>query len=114
VEPALRVVEERFRSPLTLSKVARTLSVTPGHLTETVRRRTGRPLGHWILERRMEEARSLLGGTTLTVSAISGQCGFSELNHFSRQFRRHHGISPQAWRRALSARGNGGHAANDP
>ncbi len=45
VTRALEIVDERFREPLALSSVADALHVTSGHLTETVRRRTGRPLG---------------------------------------------------------------------
>jgi AraC family transcriptional regulator, transcriptional activator of pobA len=60
---ALELVDERFRGTLAPIDVAGALHVTAGHLTETVRRRTGRPLGEWILQRRMTEARLLLGET---------------------------------------------------
>jgi AraC family transcriptional regulator, transcriptional activator of pobA len=98
VERALAVVDERFRGPLSLADVARELAVTPGHLTESVRRRSGRPVGQWILQRRLAEARLLLAESTRPIQAVSAECGFGDVGQFSRQFRRHHGMSPSAWR----------------
>jgi AraC family transcriptional regulator, transcriptional activator of pobA len=102
VTRALELVDERFRGPLTLADVAGALHVTPGHLTETVRRRTGRPLGEWILQRRMTEARLLLGETETAIGVVAAHCGFRTVGHFGRQFRRLHGMSPSSWRASVT------------
>jgi AraC family transcriptional regulator, transcriptional activator of pobA len=101
VDGALAVVEARFRSALSLSAVARELAVTPGHLTELVRRQTGRPLGEWIQQRRLAEARMLLAETDQPVGVIASSVGFADAGTFSRQFRRRHGHGPSAWRAAV-------------
>jgi AraC-like DNA-binding protein len=85
--------------PLSLSDVARELGMTPGHLTTVVRRRTGRTVQDWIIERRMAEARILLSDTELPVAEIARRVGMSDPGYFSRQFRRIHGTSPREWRR---------------
>jgi AraC family transcriptional regulator, transcriptional activator of pobA len=101
VSQALEIVDERFRGPLALSDVADAVHVSSGHLTETVRRHTGRPLGEWILQRRMTEARRLLGETQASVADVASRCGFTTVAHFGRQFRRLHGMSPSEWRSSL-------------
>ena len=106
VDRALQLVDEGFRGPLSLADVAQALLVTPGHLTEMVRARTGRPLGAWILERRMTEARGLLGETARPVGEIALVSGYSDVGHFSRQFRALHGVSPSAWRARLDQAGD--------
>ena len=111
VDRALQLVDEGFRGPLSLADVARALAVTPGHLTEMVRSRTGRPLGAWILERRMTEARVLLGETARPVGEIALVSGYSDVGHFSRQFRTLHGVSPSAWRARLDRAGDRARAA---
>jgi AraC-like DNA-binding protein len=63
-----------------------------------VRRRTGRTVGDWIIERRMTEARRLLSDTRLTIAEIARRVGISDPGYFSRQFRRTHGVSPRKWR----------------
>ena len=102
VTHALQIVDERFRETLALSDVAEALHVTSGHLTETVRRNTGRPLGEWILQRRMTQARLLLGETEAPIADIAAQCGFATVGHFGRQFRRLHGMSPSEWRSSVT------------
>jgi AraC family transcriptional regulator, transcriptional activator of pobA len=93
------VIDRHRGEPLSLSDVARELGMTPGHLTTVVRRRTGRTVQDWIIERRMAEARSLLSNTELPVSEIARRVGMSDPGYFSRQFHRIHGTSPREWRR---------------
>lgn len=92
------VIDRRRGEPLSLRDVADELGVTPGHLTTVVRRRTGRTVQEWIIERRMAEARSLLSETELSVAEIARHVGISDPGYFSRQFRRTHGASPREWR----------------
>ena len=101
-DPELSRLERRLAGPLSLRDVARELGMTPGHLTTIVRRRTGRTVQEWIIERRMAEARSLLSDTELPVAEISRRVGMSDPGYFSRLFRRTHGTSPREWRGGLT------------
>jgi AraC family transcriptional regulator, transcriptional activator of pobA len=103
-EPQLAAVfdaiEAGFRGPLTLTDVAATVGLTPGHLTTVVGRKTGRTVQRWITERRMVEARRLLAETELTVEAVGARVGYRDPGYFARRFRHSHGASPLEWRRA--------------
>lgn len=103
-EPLLAAVfdaiEAGFRGPLALRDVAAAVGLTPGHLTTAVRRRTGRTVQQWIIERRMTEARRLLADTELTVEAVGARTGYRDPGYFARQFRDRHGVPPSEWRRA--------------
>jgi AraC family transcriptional regulator, transcriptional activator of pobA len=92
------VIDRHRGEPLSLRDVASELGVTPGHLTTVVRRRTGRTVQEWIIDRRMAEARSLLSDTELSVAEVARRVGMSDPGYFSRQFRRTHGTSPRDWR----------------
>jgi AraC-like DNA-binding protein len=92
------VIERRYPEELSLRDVAASVSLTPGHLTTTVRRKTGRTVVEWITERRMTEARLLLTGTTLPVAEIARRVGYPDAGYFGRTFRRMHGTSPRQWR----------------
>jgi AraC family transcriptional activator of pobA len=93
------VIDRRHAEPMSLRDVAHEVGMTPGHLTTVVRRRTGRTVQEWIIERRMAEARSLLADTDLPVGEVARRVGMSDPGYFSRQFRRTHGTSPRRWRR---------------
>ena len=92
------VIDRCLAEPLSLRDVAHELGITPGHLTTVVRRRTGRTVQEWIIERRMAEARSLLSDTDLPVAEIARRIGMSDPGYFSRLFRRTHDTSPREWR----------------
>ncbi len=93
-------IEERYREPLSLKDVARAVSLSPGHLTTVVGRKTGRTVGEWISERRMAEARRLLVETDLAVEEVGRRVGYGHPGYFVRSFRRAHGATPLGWRRA--------------
>jgi AraC family transcriptional regulator, transcriptional activator of pobA len=93
-------IEERYGERISLKDVAGAVSLTPGHLTTVVRRRTGRTVQDWIAERRMTEARRLLVQTDLTVQEVSRRVGYGDAGYFARHFRRGHGATPLGWRRA--------------
>ena len=92
------VIERRHAEPLSLRDVASEVGMTPGHLTTVVRRRTGRTVGEWIIERRMAEARGLLAETDLPVAEVARRVGVPDPGYFSRLFTRAHGVSPRTWR----------------
>lgn len=92
------VIDRRHAEPLSLRDVAAEVGMTPGHLTTIVRRRTGRTVQEWIIERRMAQARELLVATDLAVGEVARRVGISDPGYFSRLFSRAHGTSPRQWR----------------
>jgi AraC family transcriptional activator of pobA len=92
------IIEQRYRETLSLADVAAELALTTGHLTTVVRRRTGRTVQQWITQRRLQEARTLLSETDLTVAAISRRVGYPDVSYFIKRFRAEHGITPARWR----------------
>lgn len=93
------LIEERYAEPLTLSRVAAEVGLTPGYLTTSVRRRTGRTVQQWITQRRLQVARQLLADTDDTVATIGRRVGWPDSSYFGKQFRAEHELSPLEWRR---------------
>jgi AraC-like DNA-binding protein len=93
-------IEKRYHEPISLKDVARAVSLSPGHLTTVVRRKTGRTVVEWIAERRMAQARRLLVETDLAVEEVGWRVGYGDAGYFVRSFRRAHGAIPLGWRRA--------------
>jgi AraC-like DNA-binding protein len=100
------VIDRHIEKPISLRDVAREVGLTPGHLTTVVRRRTGRTVGEWILERRMAQARILLRDTDLSITEVSQRVGVADAGYFGRVFLRVHGVSPRQWRGQETPGGN--------
>ena len=99
-------IEANYHQSLTLSDVAVAVGYSPSYLTNLVRRQTGQTVQTWIIERRMAAARSLLLETDEKVEEIAAKVGYQHPVHFFRQFRQHHGTTPQAWRMSQLASTN--------
>ncbi|WP_373526392.1 response regulator [Nostoc sp.] len=92
-------IEAHYHQGITLCDVAEAVGYSPAYLTNRVARQTGETVNCWIVKRRMVGARFLLQNNNQTVEKIAKALGYQDVSHFSRQFRQHHGLPPQAWRK---------------
>ena len=54
----------------------------------------------YVTKKRMELAEKLLLTTDEPLREIAGMSGFSDVEYFSRTFKRYYGTSPAAWRKS--------------
>ncbi len=93
-------IEANYCQSITLCDVAQAVGYSAAYLTDLVRRQTGKPVNHWIVERRMVAVRTLLLETNQSANQIAETVGYQNEGHFFRQFRQYHGTTPKAWRKA--------------
>lgn len=98
VAEALRIIEARCLEGVGLREVAGELRLSPSYLTTRVREETGQTVQSWIIAHRMAEARRLLQHGDELVEIVAERVGYTDATHFTRMFRRHHGLAPGAWR----------------
>ncbi|RUT03379.1 hypothetical protein DSM106972_050180 [Dulcicalothrix desertica PCC 7102] len=92
-------IEANFHLGITLCDVASAVGYSAAYLTHRVAKQTGDTVNGWIVKRRMSAARELLQESKQTIEQISTALGYQNACHFSRQFRQHHDIPPQTWRK---------------
>jgi AraC family transcriptional regulator len=97
---AMALIEERFREPLPLAAVAKSVGVHPVHLARTFRRVHQTTFAAHVRQLRVEFARSQLVGAA-GLSDIANAAGFCDQSHFSRCFKRHTGLTPAEYRASL-------------
>lgn len=97
------LMELHLRRHQPLSFYAAQLQVTADHLSRSCRAATGLSALDLLHERVLHEARRLLAYTRAPVAEVARELGFDDPAYFSRFFTRRAGLSPQAYRAALSA-----------
>jgi len=103
----VRLIEEHLRShlaePFSMEELSKRFGLSTGYLHSLFRKQTGTTIGQMLLSLRVEEAKKLLGETSLPVERICYRCGFSDPSNFYRQFRRQTGAVPGAFRKPVSS-----------
>lgn len=94
-------VETHVAETRPLAEYARTLGVTPNHLSDVVRDRTGHAPGAIIRRRKLLEAKRLLSHSDMSVSEVGYALGFDDPSYFGRFFRRYDGKTPAAFREEI-------------
>ena len=101
---ARRHVEDHFREHLSVADIAKKTGLSPCHFSTVFRKATGQTFVEHVRRRRVEEAKALLLRTPKSVTEICFQCGFTNLTHFTRVFRRWTEMSPRQYRKSRSER----------
>jgi AraC-like DNA-binding protein len=97
-----RKMEERLDDPeLCIEELARELGLSHRTLNRLFAS-DGTTAVRWLWSRRLERSRgSLAEGRARSVTEVALSCGFSDVSHFSRAFRRTYGVSPRSLLRQI-------------
>ena len=89
---------------ISIGKMARHLGISASHLRARFRKGTGKSLGEFQREVRLQKAAELLARTDASVAEVGEACGWESPFTFSRAFRRYWGRPPKRF--SLFARGS--------
>lgn len=98
---ALEHMRSGLGERLQLSDFAHMAGVSVPHFCALFRAQTGVPPMLYFNRLRMRQAAEWLDGSTLRISEIARRVGYENPFHFSRAFRRVHGLSPRDYRKRL-------------
>ena len=99
-EYACRYVLAHFHENINRDKMAEMVNLSPGYFSNLFRQEVGMSFSDYLIQVRVENAKSLLRRFDLSVDAISKRCGFHSLAHFSRTFKDRCGMSPLKFRKS--------------
>lgn len=86
-------------SHVTLKQAAQFFGYNENYLGKILMRYTGKTFSSLISEMQMENARKLLGETSMSITEISAEVGCYDSSHFTRKFKKAFGITPCAFRK---------------
>ena len=95
----LAYIHENFCESLSNHSIGKFFGYHPNYISSLVRRLTGMPIHQYIIHVRLTNAANLLENTTLSCDEIAQMCGFCDLAHFSRCFKKHFSLSPNEYRK---------------
>ena len=91
----VRFVAEHLTDPnLSIKMVAKAICLNPDYAGRRFKETMGLSVGEYLLKKRVELAVRLLQETGDTMAYVAGQCGFSSVRNFLRQFKAAKGMTP--------------------
>ena len=95
----LRYIDSHYSEPLSLSDLARQVSLSPSHIAHLFRMELGCTSSEYVNKIRISAAKTLLTETDMTVSEIADRIGYSDVYYFSKIFKRITGTAPSKYRK---------------
>lgn len=99
VQQAIIFIDENQHRPdMTLKDVANAVHLSSSHLAALFKAKTGISYKKYLTSRRIEQAKTLLRTSDLTVTDVAEAVGYQTVSNFYRLFQRETGLTPTAYR----------------
>jgi AraC-like DNA-binding protein len=95
-----QLLHKEYRRERSVKFYADKLNITAKHLSDLLKKQTGKTAGEWIDESIVLEAKVLLQNKTLSVSDISDELNFSDQSVFGKFFKTHTSLTPLQYRKS--------------
>lgn len=96
----LELLRNTYASNPSVETIAARAGVHPVHLCRSFRKHQGMTIGQYLRRLKVDESRTLLAASGLSLSEIASRCGFCDQSHFSSVFKKVTGHTPGQYRAA--------------
>lgn len=103
VSRTLQYVADHVYDKLSVEIVAKETGVSASHLTALFHRQMDISPGEYIRRVKLEESKALIREGKLNFSQIAATLNYSNIHHFSRQFKDNFGVSPSEYAKSIKA-----------
>ena len=88
-----------YNAKITLSQLSNQFNLDPYYLQKLFKRSLGQSPMEYMIYLRMSRAKNLIRTSSMTISEVAYAVGIDNISHFSRQFKKHEGMTPVEYRK---------------
>ena len=100
---ALQYIDENYARSITVSEISRCFNVSPSYLSQCFKQEVGVSIKHYLIMRRMQQAKHLLLTTDKPIGAVALAVGYDDYRQFSKKFKSLTGVTPVQCRKGVMA-----------
>lgn len=109
---AIEFINDSLDRNITLAEIAAQIEMSPYHFARMFKYSTGLAPHQYVLNLKIDRAKTLLSETSLPLAEIAYRLGFASQSHFTAMFRRLTSTTPKAYRKILQAPRNNCRSSN--
>lgn len=98
ITTAIQYIEDHYQDNLSLEKVAASVYLHPVYFSQLFKKVTGQGYKEYVIQLRLEQAKTLLVTSQLKVVEVAERVGYSDLRHFTQIFRKVVQVTPSEYR----------------
>lgn len=98
IEKICKYIDENFGKEISLSEIAALVNMSESAASHFFKKRTSRSFITYLTDVRIGHASRMLAETTMNISTIAYECGFSNMANFNRTFKKYHNQTPTEYR----------------
>ena len=102
VSRAKAYIQEHYMDEISLDEVSREVNISPYYFSKLFKEEAGENFIDYLTRIRIEKAKQLLAGRSLSISEISTKVGYRDSNYFSRIFKKQTDKTPREYREEMS------------
>lgn len=99
------IINDNYQKEVTIEKLAKSVSVSPFHLSRIFKSSTGYTINEYLKRVRLGQAQSMLVYSDMSVTDIAYAVGYGSHSYFTQLFRKQFGVSPVEFKKYHLKRG---------
>lgn len=103
LKPVLEYMETNFASPLSLAELSGIIGMNPKYFCRFFKAMTNQTPMNYLNYYRVERAARMLGNPSLSVTEVGLECGFNDICHFIKTFKKYKNTTPKQYQKKNSA-----------
>lgn len=92
-------IDAHYKEEIRRDDLAELVYLNTDYMSRIFKKEVGISLSSYILQKRVEEAKKLLSGSSLPINTVSLYVGYSNFSYFTKMFKENTGYSPLEYRR---------------
>ena len=98
IKKVYEFIQENFTRKISLSEISELINMSPVSFNRFIKKRTGKTFVEYVNDTRISFASKWLIETDLSIGEISFKCGYNNITHFNRQFKKCKKSTPSEFR----------------
>ena len=99
IRNAKEYIQNHYSEPITLEEVSSAVGLSTAYFSTLFKKTEGGGFAKYLIQVRMEQAKSLLRETNAPVAEICRRVGYNDLKHFTHTFEKTVGVKPATYRK---------------